>query len=85
MIKIFNLAHLFNINNAKENRRLVKLVHIKRGNINFALLVDEFLKESEIVIKHIDDQKSGVRGISGAAILDDGSVSLIIDPFTISN
>ena len=47
--------------------------------------VDEFLQESEIVIKKIDDLPRDIKGISGAAILDDGNVSLIIDPFSIIN
>ncbi|MHA1729005.1 MAG: chemotaxis protein CheA [Promethearchaeota archaeon] len=86
-IKIHHLARLFNMD-SEENEdiaeEIIKIVHVKKGDKSFGLTVDEFLKESEIVIKEIDDVRGEVQGISGAAILDDGSVSLIIDPFSVS-
>ena len=66
-------------------RKLLRIVHIKKGSKNYALEVDEFLKETEIVIKRIDDLPTEIKGFSGAAILDDGAVSLIIDPFSLVN
>lgn len=44
-----------------------------------ALVVDELFGEQETVIKAIDGLGGQVRGISGASILGDGSVALIID------
>jgi two-component system chemotaxis sensor kinase CheA len=84
-IPLLDLGKYFQISSSSkfENNRL-KIVHIKKGNKNFGIIVDEFIKESEIVIKNIEDYEGKVKGISGAAILDDGTVSLIIDPFTFS-
>ncbi|MDF9398623.1 chemotaxis protein CheA [Vibrio sp. 1180_3] len=43
------------------------------------LLVDELLDQQQVVIKSLDSNYSKVSGISGATILGDGSVSLILD------
>jgi two-component system chemotaxis sensor kinase CheA len=85
MITIHNLGELFNlgVKTDTSKEKTVKIVHVKKGDKSYGLVVDEFLKESEIVIKQIDDVKGEVQGISGAAILDDGKVSLIIDPFSV--
>jgi two-component system chemotaxis sensor kinase CheA len=85
LLRIYRLNNLFKISAISENivQKTFKLVHIKKGDKNYALVVDEFLKESEIVIKKIDDMPKDVKGISGATILDDGTVTLIIDPFTV--
>ncbi len=84
-ITIHNLGELFNlgVKTDTSKEKTVKIVHVKKGDKSYGLVVDEFLKESEIVIKQIDDVKGEVQGISGAAILDDGKVSLIIDPFSV--
>ncbi len=83
MIRIYYLGKLFKLENFEENQRTIKIVLVRRGSNMFGLIVDEFIRESEIVIKEIDDLRKGAKGISGAAILEDGSVSLIIDPFRI--
>lgn len=85
LIKIIDIGQVFKMKNIDENTSSIKVVYLKRGNNKFGLVVDEFLKESEIVIKEITDMKKKVKGISGAAILEDGTVSLVIDPFRISN
>ncbi len=44
------------------------------------LAVDELLGEEDIVIKSMAENYRNVYGLSGASILGDGSVSLILDP-----
>ncbi|MBI3616825.1 MAG: chemotaxis protein CheW [Candidatus Omnitrophica bacterium] len=44
------------------------------------IFVDEFLKETEIIIKPLPHQFAHVKGISGVTILGDGRVALILDP-----
>jgi len=41
--------------------------------------VDEIIGEQEIVIKSLGSYIGDVRGLSGATILGDGRVSLIVD------
>ncbi len=88
IIEIHDLGRLFSLykHSRIENKgKTVKVVYVKKGNKYLGLVVDDFIKESEIVIKEIDDVDHYTQGISGAAILEDGRVSLIIDPFTILN
>ncbi len=48
-------------------------------NRNVGLIVDEIVNKQEIVIKPLTGNFRNIRGISGASILGDGSVILIID------
>lgn len=43
------------------------------------LLLDELHDQQQVVIKSLESNYSKVAGISGATILGDGSVSLILD------
>ena len=44
-----------------------------------ALLVDSLLGQQQIVVKDIESNYRNILGISGATILGDGSLSLILD------
>jgi len=44
-----------------------------------ALLVDELVGQQQVVVKNIESNYRKVAGISGATILGDGGVSLIVD------
>ncbi len=56
------------------------LVMVIEGNkTNYGLLVDEVLGQEQAVIKSLGENFQGVNGISGATILGDGRVSLIVD------
>ncbi|MEM7563091.1 MAG: Hpt domain-containing protein [Pseudomonadota bacterium] len=51
----------------------------RAGDIRAALHVDEIIGNREIVVKTLGKQLSQVKGLSGASILADGSVVLILD------
>ena len=55
----------------------VILVHA--GEYSAALLVVEMLASREIVVKAVGPQLASIRGISGASILGDGRIILILD------
>jgi two-component system chemotaxis sensor kinase CheA len=57
--------------------RLVVAVHA--SNRQVGLIVDGLVGEQEIVIKPLGKLVGDVAGVSGAAILGDGSVALIVD------
>ncbi len=46
----------------------------------FCLMVDDLLGKQEVVIKSLGERFQGVEGVSGAAILGDGRVGLILEP-----
>ncbi|MDE1170177.1 MAG: chemotaxis protein CheA [Verrucomicrobium sp.] len=55
-------------------------VIVEAGAQSGCLLVDELVGKQEIVIKSLGPSLRHVRALSGAAILGDGSVGLILDP-----
>lgn len=60
-------------------RKTVYLVLLHSEKRNYAVQVDELLNNSEIVVKSIGPQLSVVPGLSGATVLDDGQVVVILD------
>ncbi len=54
------------------------------GTRNRALLVDSLLGKQEVVMKSLGDNFKNHKGVSGAAIMGDGRVALIIDPDAVS-
>jgi two-component system chemotaxis sensor kinase CheA len=57
-----------------------EIVVIRKGDKLAAVMVDEFIGQSEIVLKTLGKYLTNVYAISGATILGDGYVALIIDP-----
>jgi chemosensory pili system protein ChpA (sensor histidine kinase/response regulator) len=62
-----------------EEEASVPVILVHAGEYSAALLVDEMLASREIVVKSVGPQLAGIRGISGATILGDGSIILILD------
>lgn len=60
-------------------RRKVFVLVINHGDRKFGLVVDELADEEELVIKALDDQSITTDLVSGAAILGDGRVVLILN------
>lgn len=52
---------------------------VKKGNKNFALMVNSIIGQQEIVIKSLGEALDNVKEYSGATILGDGYVCLILD------
>ena len=57
----------------------VPIILVRAGDYSAALLVDEMLASREIVVKAVGPQLAAIRGISGATILGDGRIILILD------
>ena len=57
----------------------VPVILVRSGDQAVALLTDEMLASREIVVKSLGPQLSSVRGVSGATILGDGRIVLILD------
>ena len=78
-IPIIRLWDIFNIE--AEHKKVADglLVIVEGDNIKVAVLVDDLLAQQQVVIKSLQDNYKAVSGISGATILGDGTVSLILD------
>ncbi len=57
----------------------VPVILVRAGEYSAALLVDEMLASREVVVKAVGPQLASIRGISGATILGDGRIILILD------
>jgi chemosensory pili system protein ChpA (sensor histidine kinase/response regulator) len=57
----------------------ISVILVRAGEFSAALLTDEMLASREIVVKSVGPQLASIRGISGATILGDGSIVLILD------
>jgi len=62
-----------------EDDSFVPVILVRAGEHSAALLVDEMISSQEIVVKSVGPQLASIRGISGATILGDGSIVLILD------
>ncbi len=62
-----------------EDEAFIPVILVQAGEFSAALLVDEMLASREIVVKAVGPQLASIRGISGATILGDGSIVLILD------
>jgi len=55
------------------------LVIVEAENVRFGILVNELLEQQQIVIKSIEKNYKKVDGLTGATILGNGRVALILD------
>jgi two-component system chemotaxis sensor kinase CheA len=78
-IPILRLYDIFNHDNAIEFLDKTLLVVVETDNQKVGLLVDDLLSQQQVVIKSLEANYQKVDGISGATILGDGRVSLIVD------
>ena len=62
-----------------EDDSFVSVILVRAGEFSAALLMDEMIASQEIVVKSVGPQLAGIRGISGATILGDGRIVLILD------
>ncbi len=57
----------------------IPVVLVRAGEHSTGLITDELVGSREIVVKSVGPQISGIRGISGATILGDGRIVIILD------
>ncbi|MGC8519174.1 MAG: Hpt domain-containing protein [Steroidobacteraceae bacterium] len=57
----------------------VPVVLVRAGEHSTAIVADELLGNREIVVKSVGPQIASIRGISGATILGDGRIVIILD------
>lgn len=59
------------------DKRIV--VVVQNGETTIGILVDELIGMQEVVLKSLEKNFRAIPGLSGASILGDGRVSLILD------
>ncbi|HUK86175.1 MAG TPA: chemotaxis protein CheA [Terriglobales bacterium] len=78
ILTLVRLGRLAGRGRAARNKRLFVVV-IAMGDRRFGLVVDQLVGEEELVIKALDDNLVATDLVSGASILGDGAVVLILN------
>ncbi|TRY45265.1 chemotaxis protein CheA [Geobacillus sp. LEMMJ02] len=79
IVPLVRLKDVFAVPGAADDGDAVAVVIVRKGEKLAALAVDLFIGQQEVVLKSLGNYLSSVFAISGATILGDGRVALIID------
>lgn len=79
VIPLVDLAEVLEVPQPADRAQEMHVVIIHKGEKMAALIVDEFIGQQEIVLKTLGDYLNKVFVVSGATILGDGQVALILD------
>jgi two-component system chemotaxis sensor kinase CheA len=78
-VPIIQLSDIFHLSCSENILEEGIMVVVEGDNMKVAILVDDLLAQQQVVIKSLEDNYRKVEGVSGATILGDGTVSLILD------
>ena len=84
-IPIVCLQDIFNSKADKKDLEGAMLVVVEGDNEKIGIVVDELLGQQQVVIKSLEQNYQKVDSISGATILGDGTVALIVDVSGLNN
>ncbi|MCM3717138.1 chemotaxis protein CheA [Fictibacillus phosphorivorans] len=79
VVPLVFMKEIFEVPPLIEASEHVPVVVVRKGDKMAALVVDSFIGQQEIVLKSLGQYLSSVFAISGATILGDGQVALILD------
>ena len=78
-LPVISMHELFPSGGARGERASGIMVIVEVDKKKAALLVDELLGQHQVVVKSLDRNYRRVRGVSGATIMGDGRVAIILD------
>jgi len=79
-LPIIRMHEIFNVVSARHTKLTEGLLVVVEGQgVRCGLFVDDLLGQQQVVIKSLEANYRRVEGVSGATILGDGSVALILD------
>ncbi len=79
VIPMVHLHQLLNLPESDEEELELLIIYLGDENTKMALAVDSVLRQQDILVKSLNDALSGIKGVSGATILGDGQVVLVLD------
>ncbi|WP_027367841.1 chemotaxis protein CheA [Desulfocurvibacter africanus] len=85
VLGVVDLREILGLSIGEEQREILPIVVIQDQDRRLGIVVDKLLERQEIVIKPLGSYLSDfdLKGVSGATIMGDGSVVLILDPHEI--
>ncbi|MFZ1987139.1 MAG: Hpt domain-containing protein [Desulfatitalea sp.] len=78
-LPLIRVAQVFKMEGAVSDANEIFVVVVNTGNRQAGLVVDQLKGREEVVIKPLEDYLQEKSGFSGATILGDGAISLILD------
>ena len=79
-LPIYHLSTIFTIKTEEfGDEQNILVVVVDTGKEKYGIIVNELLGQQQVVIKSLEENTDPIEGISGATILGDGKVSLILD------
>jgi two-component system chemotaxis sensor kinase CheA len=82
--EVLTLVHVSRLaKDASNNGKRIFVIVISMNERKFGLVVDKLVGEEELVIKALDDHLVATDLVSGASILGDGTVVLILNIATV--
>ena len=79
VVPLVFLEEVFEVPNERAEEEYHSVVLVRKGDKMAGLVVDSFIGQQEIVLKSLGTYLSSVFAISGATILGNGKVALIVD------
>ncbi|MCM3787551.1 chemotaxis protein CheA [Domibacillus indicus] len=79
VVPLLFLEDIFSVPHEEDDDRFYSVVLVRKGEKMAGLVVDSFIGQQEVVLKSLGNYLSNVFAISGATILGDGQVALIVD------
>ncbi|WP_025785027.1 chemotaxis protein CheA [Sporosarcina sp. D27] len=79
IVPLVDLREIFDTGLPEEPEELKSVVIVRKGESLAALVVDSFIGQQEIVLKSLGNYLQSVFALSGATILGNGQVALIVD------
>ncbi|WP_181348720.1 chemotaxis protein CheA [Thalassobacillus sp. CUG 92003] len=79
VVPLVFLEEVFEVPRTREKDAYYSLVMVRKGDKMAGLVVDSFIGQQEVVLKTLGHYLSDAFAISGATILGDGEVALILD------
>ncbi|HPY95859.1 MAG TPA: chemotaxis protein CheA [Candidatus Cloacimonadota bacterium] len=79
LLPIVRLNKKFNLSQDQKNLDQCVLIIIQAGNKEYAIAVDELLGIQNVVVKNLGEYFKNLEGVSGATIMGDGRVGIILD------
>ena len=83
VIPLVRLDKILDVPDSKQDQESLTVVIVAKGDKQAGLIVDDLIGQLEIVIKSIGKYINNSKMISGATILGDGEIALILDANTL--
>jgi two-component system chemotaxis sensor kinase CheA len=79
VIPLVHLHELLGLPDSNEDEYELLIIYLGDENSKVGLAVDSVLRQQDILVKSLSNVLSGIKGVSGATILGDGQVVLVLD------